>query len=73
MFVYAKRYDCLCVALLYLQTVDKIVFDFSADTHSPSWLEVRTVDLRREFVMSQNREVFAQDLKSILWGRKETQ
>ncbi|HOB99445.1 MAG TPA: hypothetical protein PKM43_11945 [Verrucomicrobiota bacterium] len=73
MFAYAKRYDCPRVALLYPQTVDKIVFDFSADTHSPPWLEVRTVDLRREFVMSQNREVFAQDLKSILWGRKETQ
>ena len=73
MFAYKERYHCPRVVLLYPQTADGIARDFSADADSPPWLEARTVDLRREFVVKQNRELLAQELEGILGERKETQ
>jgi hypothetical protein len=41
--------------LLYPQTSETITRDFSADADLPPWLEVRTVDLRRNFMREKMR------------------
>lgn len=72
-FAYKERHRCPRVVLLYPQTSERIARDFSADTDSPSWLEARTVDLRREFVKRSDRQLFAEELTGILCGREESQ
>jgi 5-methylcytosine-specific restriction enzyme subunit McrC len=73
MFAYKERYRCPRVVLLYPQACETIARDFSADADSLPWLEVRTVDLRREFLKKSDRQLLAQELRSILCGRNEDQ
>jgi 5-methylcytosine-specific restriction enzyme subunit McrC len=53
MFAYKERYQCPRVVLLYPQTSEKIARGFGADADSPPWLEVQTVDLRRNLMQEK--------------------
>ncbi|HUA37927.1 MAG TPA: hypothetical protein VMA35_05950 [Candidatus Sulfopaludibacter sp.] len=68
MFAYKERYRCPRVVLLYPQSSEPMARDFSADMDSSSWLEVRTVDLQREYYKSNNLKLLANELASILYG-----
>jgi 5-methylcytosine-specific restriction enzyme subunit McrC len=70
MFAYKERYGCPRVVLLYPQFSCRFVRDFSPDADSPPWLEVRTVDLQREFVRRTDRQLLAEELKDILCRRR---
>jgi 5-methylcytosine-specific restriction enzyme subunit McrC len=64
MFAYKERYHCPRVVLLYPQTSESIARDFSADADSPTWLEVRTVDLQRDLMRAKME--LRQELAQIL-------
>jgi 5-methylcytosine-specific restriction enzyme subunit McrC len=66
MFAYKERYRCPRVVLLYPQAGEKITRGFKAQAESPPWLEVRTVELRREFTQSRDRVLLARELEHIL-------
>jgi 5-methylcytosine-specific restriction enzyme subunit McrC len=71
MFAYKERYHCPRVVLLYPQssettTRDTIPRYFSADTDSPPWLEVRTVDLHRDLMREKEKMRLREELARVL-------
>lgn len=66
MFAYAQRYACPRVVLLYPQTKTEITRHFGSDPDRSTWLEVRTVDMRRDFTKSSERDALRVSLANIL-------
>jgi 5-methylcytosine-specific restriction enzyme subunit McrC len=73
MFAYKERYGCPRVVLLYPQADASVSRDFRAAAEPLPWLQVRTVNLRREFLGQSNRELLALELNAVLRKRKEPQ
>jgi 5-methylcytosine-specific restriction enzyme subunit McrC len=73
MFAYKERYQCPRVVLLYPQATKTIARDFGTDTEPRPWLEVRTVDLWRDFSKQSNRKLLAEELRTIIVNQRTTQ
>jgi 5-methylcytosine-specific restriction enzyme subunit McrC len=66
MFAYAQRYKCPRVVLLYPGLDEVVVEEFSSDPNLQAWLEVRTVNLRRDFSQQSEREALRAEMTEIL-------
>jgi 5-methylcytosine-specific restriction enzyme subunit McrC len=66
MFAYRQRYECPRVVLVYPDAGEPVPQRWRSEENGPAWLEVRTVNLRRDFSEKAERDRLRKALGEIL-------